>query len=302
MPQIKKPTLIDFLLYHDPCQDGRVAAKVILDHFEVISSVGIGPGRGFDIGNKTGCTIVFVDTCPPLDNIIELAKGNKVIILDHHKGQTDVLYSKNLPKNVDFIFDLGRSGCQIAWDFSSNQKRPWIVDYVGDRDLWKFALPNSKYINLALNQNGVLQFSEIDKYMKMEEPSISLITTGKFLHEIQQKQIQEEVEKSELRTLNFWDQVFKVQLGTIKDPMLISDLGNALAKIKEVDFGAVWFDTGKVDHVQISLRGVEKSPDLSEIAKYFDGNGHEKASGFIIRVNTGETKEEAIKRVFHIIK
>ena len=52
-------------------------------------------------------------------------------------------------------FDMGRSGAVLAWDYffggpSTGRPRPWIVEYVQDRDLWAWKLPRSKEVSAYL--------------------------------------------------------------------------------------------------------------------------------------------------------
>lgn len=69
-----------------------------------------------------------------------------LIVLDHHKtAQADLA---GLPYCT---FDMERSGAGLTWDhFHPDQPRPWIVDYVEDRDLWRFKLPSSEAISLFI--------------------------------------------------------------------------------------------------------------------------------------------------------
>lgn len=48
-------------------------------------------------------------------------------------------------------FDMNRSGSQMAWDyFFPDFARPAMIDYIADRDLWRFKLPGSREIAAVL--------------------------------------------------------------------------------------------------------------------------------------------------------
>src|SRR5690606_18266248 len=93
-------------------------------------------------------------------------QARSIVILDHHKsaaedlaafavpeprpgalGWEDVprllreLAARNRPP-VIAIFDMARSGAGITWDFFfAPRPRPWLIDYIEDRDLWRKTLP-----------------------------------------------------------------------------------------------------------------------------------------------------------------
>jgi nanoRNase/pAp phosphatase (c-di-AMP/oligoRNAs hydrolase) len=64
-----------------------------------------------------------------------------------------------------------------------------------------------------------------------------------------------------------------------------SDLGNLLAHKNNADFGVIWNYSPKENMWYISLRGNDNSPDLSVIAKHFNGGGHAKAAAFKLNEN-----------------
>jgi hypothetical protein len=118
--------------------------------------------------------IIFIDVCPSINFIkdnAELAKS--IIIIDHHKSGLDMITkNKELLKeytNVTFIFDMKRSGCQLAWDyFFPDIERSWIVDYVGDRDLWNWKLENAREICSAIDYLCVLDENDLTKIDKLD--------------------------------------------------------------------------------------------------------------------------------------
>ena len=72
--------------------------------------------------------------------------------MDHHTSNFITMESiKNSDMmNVKYELDIKLSGCQLAWNhFYPDLLRPWFLEYISDRDLWKFELENSKEINEA---------------------------------------------------------------------------------------------------------------------------------------------------------
>jgi oligoribonuclease NrnB/cAMP/cGMP phosphodiesterase (DHH superfamily) len=287
----------DTIVYHSCCPDGVTGLwcaykyKEFKDFEKIKMSAGKDPS--FDTNDKN---IIFIDVCPSMNFILVHSKLAKSIkILDHHKSAND-MYLKNESMlnnidNIEFIFDMNRAGCQIAWDyFFPNIERVWFIDYVGDRDLWKWELENSKEICSAFDYLCVLDENNLKKIDKLAKYNLTqienLVSTGKIINAYQKTLIKKEVENSIQGFLYVGKKKYNVNIGNIIFS-LVSDLGNALsekilANGNKPDFAVVWNYNLFYDTWHISLRGHDASPDLSEIAKYFGGGGHAKASGFKI--------------------
>src|SRR3546814_771791 len=93
--------------------------------------------------------------------------ARSVLVLDHHKtAAEDLAGLPAAPENyatwceqvetgdeptIAALFDMDSSGAGIAWDFFHDAARPPLVDYVQDRDLWRWALPYSREISAAIS-------------------------------------------------------------------------------------------------------------------------------------------------------
>lgn len=78
-------------------------------------------------------------------NMLESAFG-QLVVIDHHKTAEADLKEWG----GQYFFDKELSGCQLTWTMFSEDgldDLPPILAYVGDRDLWKFELENSKAVN-----------------------------------------------------------------------------------------------------------------------------------------------------------
>lgn len=284
----------DSIVYHAQCSDG-VSSLWCANHYKKIDEVvacKAGTNPSFNIINKS---ILFVDLCPSFEYILEIsAQCKSVLILDHHKTALD-LYNKNInniPSNVTFMLDMTKSGCQITWDyFFPNTKRPWFVDYVGDRDLWLWKLPDSKAINASLFENEYFNPKNLEKLNELINPSIERINELKIYGNILLKNQQKELDISSNRALEATITVnnitYNIWLGHTVSA-LRSELGNILANKKfpngkYPDFSATWVYDVKSDEWWISFRGTESSPDLSVISGFYGGGGHMRASGITIK-------------------
>lgn len=289
-------TILDFdiIIYHSPCNDGSTAlwcANYYKNIPEKVScKAGVLPNIVADSKN-----ILFVDLCPKFEYLLEISKiAKNVIVLDHHKTSFDTYeLNKHLcPTNLQIILDMDKSGCQITWDyFFQNKPRPWFVDYVGDRDLWAWKLPNSKEINQVFFDNNLLDPNYLDNITKLlnysHEEISEIIKEGSLLLKFQKKQLDIAVVRALEAQIIVNDKIYNIWLGTTTTTDR-SDLGNLLANkllISGVlpDFSATWVYEPKANEWWISLRGHKDSPDLSIIAGNYGGGGHKFASAFSIK-------------------
>jgi len=291
---------INTIVYHKNCPDGIAGLWCGYEYNERLKEKNIlsiiPMHAGIDLNNDMfeHNNTIFIDVCPLYNFILVLTNiCEHITILDHHKSAYDMYISNkdvldNIP-NLKFIFDMERSGCQIAWDyFFEGERRPWFIDYVGDRDLWKWELDNSKEICSAINFLELLKennLNEISKLLEYDTNKIDeLVKLGENINLLEDKLVNDQAKYSLEYTMKVKDKEYHIQVGSISGN-LISKLGNNLTKkvLKDgliPDFSLIWNYDLKNDTFNVSLRGHDLSPDLSKIAKHFGGGGHAKASGF----------------------
>ncbi len=286
----------DTIVYHKCCPDGVsglwCAHKYNKNEFEKISmNAGVDP-----IFETTDKDIIFIDVCPSINYLLVHTKiAKSITVIDHHKSAFDIYNKNNVIldeiENLKMIFDMNRSGAQMAWDFFfENKPRCWFIDYVGDRDLWKWELPNSKEISASFDFKNYFMEEDLEKLDLLSnftnEEKNQLISTGLIINEYQQQLIESALDYSYEAILYVDDKIYNVRISHIIGGM-VSELGNKLATEclsdgSLPDFGVVWNYNIKSETWYVSLRGHDNSPDLSIIAKHFGGGGHAKASGFKI--------------------
>jgi len=330
------PTLA--IYYHSPCSDGHAAAWAIKTHLGKLTKysadgtynihfIPSAPGcpqidlSVFSQDTDKKCEAWFLDLMPSYDMLRDLcSRCTKVVVLDHHKTNLDIcgrihpddLAAGGWAANLELVFDMKRAGCQIAWDwiitqtsipdnFSvSPQHRPWFLEYIADRDLWTWLLPNSKLINSALvGLKLTITPDTIDQKLAPVRTDAE-----------QQKFISEELMPYALAAEEFNNDllrgacckatecqlvipgkdatplIYKVWLGTTIGS-LRSDLGNQLcnkplADGRMPDLAAIWHYEFLADEWWVSLRSLDTGADVSAIAKQFGGGGHMRAAGFTL--------------------
>lgn len=217
--------------------------------------------------------IYFVDYCLKIQEMLNLASKNKVVLIDHHISSKET--AGLLPGSV---FDDKHSAAFLSWEyFHGGKKVPLIVQYVEDYDIWKFKLPYSKELTTVLNLYS-FNFKVWDKLAKMFQDKTKrkeLIKKGRAIVDYQKSLIGELADKGQ--------EVFFEGHGAIavNSPILSSEIGNHIYT-KTGKVGIVWSYKGKkAPKIHVSLRGDGKI-NLSELAKKYGGGGHKASAGFAI--------------------
>ena len=176
----------------------------------------------------------------------------------------------DLPANVKAKFDMNHSGAMLTWGhFFPDQEPPPLLLHIEDRDLWRFALQNTRQI-----QANVFSFPYDFQVwdMLMAAAPGALAAEGEAIERKHFKDIRE------LLGVTTRDMViggYRVPVANLPYTMS-SDAGHELAKGHP--FAACYWDTpeGRV----FSLRSTDDGVDVSAVAKQYGGGGHRNASGF----------------------
>lgn len=285
----KKPIDTDVVLYHGGCPDGIMGAWCF---WTTLADTKNNLFRGVRHGSHppyeilVGKNVAIVDFCYPLEEMRDIARVvNHLTVLDHH--DTAMRDIEDLEgDNITKIFDMKRSGAQIAWDYINptlTDERPWFVEIVADRDLWKWEIPNSREYGTALHHGDWYRFESIEALHIMtrqqtEEVKALLLTQGSLLKSIEEKKVQICTRYSQL--VEF--EGYKVRLGHI-DSDYRSAAGNSLIEKGDCDFAATWRYVYEVDQWWISVRAPKDCPiSVNKLCEKYGGGGHPSACGFAI--------------------
>ena len=135
-------------IYHGNCADGFGAAWVVR---KALGEIDFHPGKYQEPPpDVTGKDVVMVDFSYKRPVLLEMAeKANSILILDHHKTSAEDLV--DLPANVIAKFDMNHSGAMLTWEhFFPGQEPPPLLLHIEDRDLWRFALQNTRQIQASV--------------------------------------------------------------------------------------------------------------------------------------------------------
>jgi oligoribonuclease NrnB/cAMP/cGMP phosphodiesterase (DHH superfamily) len=296
---------MDIIYYHGHCPDGWCAAFIASKRYPEAVLFPLDHGAEFDFYQVINKDVLMVDfslrTREQNDAIASAAKSFH--ILDHHKTAQAAL--EGAPYAT---FDMKRSGAGLTWDYLFGkeleamqatwnpadpfkelkpQPRPWYVDYVEDRDLWNWALPNSKEICAYL---GTLEMTKADwePLNNMEWAAAIGQGIGALAHI--NHYVREAVKQAQVGVL----QGYKT---SVVNALYLncSEIGNELAKIHPVSL--TWFERHD-GVIQFSLRSIGDI-DVSAIAKSFNGGGHKNAAGFQLDLAHGR---QLIDRILGRVK
>lgn len=264
------------IIYHAHCADGFTAAWAVwtaLSADEQDTARVVAAKYGDAPPDVTGRQVAIVDFSYPREQLLAMhdQSNHSMVVLDHHKTAAAAL------EGLDFcVFDMNRSGAGLAWDhFHGKASRPWIVDYVEDRDLWRFALPQSKDVNAylqALPKDNFAAWSTLSK-----RPLHEIAEAGRAITMTIDGYVASMVPNAIRRNFCEFQDIPIVNA----PPFAISELVGTLAE--SAPFAVGWFQRGDGKY-QYSLRsrGADGA-DVSEIASRFPGGGgHKNAAGFTL--------------------
>lgn len=156
---------MDKIIYHQyrnedrytDCPDGIAAAYIAhkaLPNAEVMGSAYQDPHSIPEV-NKSDLSqpadrLFIVDFSFPADLLKSWADlGAEIVVLDHHKTAWEAL--QRFTAGV-LRFEEAKCGAVLAWEFFfPDDPIPAIFEYVSDRDLWRWKLPESRAVNEALS-------------------------------------------------------------------------------------------------------------------------------------------------------
>ena len=261
------------IIYHAHCADGFGSAYAAWLHFGE-KAVYWPASHGEAPPDVTGQQVYILDFSYPRP-IMEVlaAQAQQITILDHHQSAQENL-TELLDNNlIDGFFDLSRSGAMISWEYFHTTPAPALIQYIQDRDLWRYALPHTQAISMAL-QMVPKTFTAWTPLMHNIEP---LITAGQPILAFFEAQIDSLVSQAFRMTIAGYD------VPAVNAPGLFaSDLGNKLTH--DEPFAAVFQESEK--QLNFSLRSTDAGVDVAQVAAKFGGGGHRNASGFrILKTN-----------------
>lgn len=278
----RKPLVI----YHHPCLDGFTSAYIAWKEFgDAADYLPQGYADAPEIPDVDDRFVYILDFAYPAKLMREIAeRAAIVIVLDHHKSAEADLLPLFEEGVIEGEFDMERSGAGITWDFfHPGEDRPAFINYVEDRDLWRYALPKSREINMAMFAYDYT-FENWDTFdyptsMHEQRPIDRLREEGEAIFRKHMKDVHELTEQTMYLTIGGHENVATVNANYFYG----SDLAAVLAKGQPL--GAYFWINSNGEYVfgLRSNKDESQAVDVSAIALAYGGGGHKHASGFRIK-------------------
>jgi oligoribonuclease NrnB/cAMP/cGMP phosphodiesterase (DHH superfamily) len=176
------------------------------------------------------------------------------------------------------VFDKSRSGAGIAWDhFCPGTGRPYLIEYVEDRDLWKLDHPSAEATHeyLVLNEKTVNNWNRIHLALESKESRNNILDTGHALVKYRENVIDGILKNNKMELLIDGQK----GLGANCPGVFASNAGHLLAN-ESGTFGCTWEELSN-RKIKFSLRS-NGEYDVANIAEKFGGGGHKNAAGFVL--------------------
>lgn len=292
-------------IYHANCVDGFTAAwavrEALGDEVEFIPA-----SYGSHPPDVTDADVVIVDFSYPKDVLEDMnCIARSVLVLDHHKtAQANLEGLPEADEHTDgdlwgihlaaagmdcydglpaALFDMNRSGAQMAWDFFHDRGRPMLIDFVADRDLWNWALPRSREISAVIASHDFDFSTWSELAYRLCDGTELLSDDGSFLA----------MADEGAAILRKMKRDVKAAIGCSRRSMIIGGRSVPVANVppfmaseaagqmaESAPFAATYYDGPKGRAFSLRSRG-DEGVDVSEIAQRYGGGGHRNAAGFL---------------------
>lgn len=282
-----------YVLYHANCVDGlgsRLAAWLALkdtafylpvDYHKPIPTI------------PDGSEVYILDFSYPRDVLEAMnARMSKLLVLDHHKTARDALEGLPYAK-----FDMDKSGAGLAWEyFHPGVPLPDLIARIQDRDLWKFAFPDTKAVHPGIisaisRAGGTDDVSVLEPYLRDVSELASLGEGGLAFKEAI---IQTYIREGRYLARRFTANGNRYNIAVVNcSPVLSSDLCSAILTDLDgrVDF-AVAYAIADDGAVCLSLRslGMDSTALGRDLQAQYGqgmrpGGGHPAASGWTVHLS-----------------
>lgn len=169
----------------------------------------------------------------------------------------------------------------MAWEFFHPAKEtPKFIQYIEDRDLWKWEMPYSKEFSAAFDMVPW----EFNAFEEFEDDSVidDAIKRGSYILAYSKTVVKKICEKATKKLMRLNNKEYDTFV--VNSSHWMSEIGATLAK--DCDVAMIYYFDHDTREYRVSLRAFHEHIDVSEISKQFGGGGHKKAAGFVLPMST----------------
>lgn len=261
---------MSLVLYHDNCPDGFTAAWAAwkkLGNEATYKGMNYSDSLPKDVDGKDVLIVDFSFSAAIMEELAQ--RASSVTVFDHHKTAKEALEHFTAGHTV---FDMQRSGAGITWDMLHPTPRPRLINYVEDRDLWKWSLPESRVVSEYI-------FSIERTFQKWDQLAADI--EANFEKVVDRGLIL--LENKRVRVMTICKNVRWLEFNGLKIPMVntcwdMGEIGEFLCEqYPEAPCAGYYFD--RKDRRQWGFRS-RNGYDVSTLCKQYGGGGHQAAAGF----------------------
>lgn len=267
------PAKTTHVIYHANCYDGYTAAWAAYKRLKNAQYIPALYGEAPPELPRAAHVVIADFSYPRLQLEVLRDRVASLVILDHHKTAQDAL--QGFPGAT---FDMSHSGACLAWRyFHPDTHDPLFVQYIEDRDLWRFALPHSREIS-AYIQSFPYDFLHWDRLHDEISHSIDgmchgPVTEGRAILRAKEQMVRQMALNARFRDVGGYP------VPVANAACYFSEVAEALCKLHpSAPFGAYYMDRADGKR-QWGLRS-NNGFDVSAVAKKYGGGGHPGAAGF----------------------
>lgn len=287
---------MNHIIYHDNCVDGFGAAFIAARNFETLDQdyvmIPHSYGKPVDFMESLEADdhVFILDYSLPPEVMVSICEKVELVVwLDHHKSAIDkwtvattIHTPEDLidttPANLKEVLDITRSGTGITFDyFHPVSVRPMWVNWIEDRDLWKFKYGEaSKQFHAAISSYPkTVEQWHVLLVLGTQTDYEQLLTEGEAILRAHNQRVKEIADGCAVPIVIDGQKGFAANC----NGYFASDVGHELAE-RSGTFGATWYQNASGD-IKWSLRAASNnSVDVAKIAEAFGGGGHKAAAGF----------------------
>jgi oligoribonuclease NrnB/cAMP/cGMP phosphodiesterase (DHH superfamily) len=203
-------------------------------------------------------------------------RAAKLVMLDHHKSAAEKLTGFACRCGV-VHFDMNKSGARLAWEFfHPNEPVPALLQYVEDRDIWKWEFPQSAAFLSALDMEGQ-DFARWAEIARFGADQLDAFTErGRAMDEKFRKMAKDIAEGAQPLVFNGIEGLM------VNAPGMFHSLVGDILSAKTGTFALMWSASDK--GVKAGLRS-QRNFDCIALAESMGGGGHAQACGFRMPVS-----------------
>jgi len=283
LPLLAAPSLNDpqpLVLYHDRCADGFAAALAAWRFYGgQVQCLGLSHGQIRNVEELpplAGRAVYVLDFSFGPELLAEIdARAAKLVLLDHHKSAAEQLAGFACRCGA-LHFDMTKSGARLAWElFHPHAPIPALLQYVEDRDIWKWEFAESAAFLSALDmeEQGFARWREIADFTP--EQLQQFMVRGEAMDQKYRKLCADIAEGAQPLVFNGITGLM------VNAPGMFHSLVGDILSAKTGTFALMWSAGEK--GVKVGLRS-QRNFDCIALAESMGGGGHAQACGFKMKV------------------